>query len=880
MEKIEMDKQFTPGAIEREIYETWESTGAFTPTIDHTKKPFTIMMPPPNITGQLHSGHAMVTTYQDILARFHRMLGEPTLWLPGTDHASIATEVKILDALREEGLTKEDLGREEFLKRAWEWKETYGGTIVQQLRRMGASCDWTRERFTMDAGLNKAVTEVFVKLYEKGLIYRADRIINWCPECNTALSDAEVEYEVQTSNLWYIRYPAADGSDGVVVATTRPETMLGDTGVAVNPNDERYTHLVGKSVIMPILNRTIPVVADDYVEMEFGTGAVKMTPAHDPNDFEVAKRHNLAVLRVMNDDGSMNEAAGAFAGKSAKETRKLIVDELERLGLLVKVEPYTHNVGICYRCSHTVEPLVSLQWFVDMKPLAVGAIDAVETGKTRFIPPRFKSIYDNWMYNIRDWCISRHLWWGHRIPAYYCQACGETIVARAKPAACPKCQSTNITQDEDVLDTWFSSALWPFSTLGWPDDTEDLTYFYPTSVLVTAYDIIFFWVARMIFSGVYNMGEPPFHTVVMHGLVRDALGRKMSKSLGNGIDPLKMIDKYGADALRLSLTIGVAPGNDQRLSDDKIESARNFANKLWNASRFVSMNIPDDYIAIDDISDLPLTTADKWILTRFAETSQTVTERLQQCDLGLAAQEIHDFTWNLFCDWTIELSKPALFGDDAQAKRTALAVLLYVLDGILKLLHPFMPYITEKVYGMLPLPSKRGMLIHAEWPKPSLSFPEEAAAMDEVIAIVRAVRALRLERNVAPSKRVHIALLPAPRLAEELAHATHIFTKLAGASGVTILSDRSGAPSPAAKTVTASSEIFLPLSELIDYAQERARLAKAREAAERDIERVRSKLDNQGFLDKAPAKLVNDERAKLETLEKVLETLITQEREL
>ncbi|MDR2658213.1 MAG: valine--tRNA ligase, partial [Oscillospiraceae bacterium] len=770
-----MPKAYQPAAIESRIYPLWENGGFFKPKIDPAKKPFTIVMPPPNITGQLHMGHAMYVI-QDALTRFHRLAGDPTLWLPGTDHASIATEAKVVGALLEDGLTKDAIGREAFLKRAWEWRDEYGGHIVRQLRRLGASCDWSRERFTMDEGLNEAVIEVFCRLYEKGLIYRGDRIIQWCPKCKTSLSDIEVEYEEQASHLWFVRYPGVEGQD-VIVATTRPETMLGDTGVAVNPADPRYADLIGKHVRLPILNREIPVVADEYVEASFGTGAVKMTPAHDPNDFEVAKRHNLEILRVMNYDGTMNEHAGPYAGLTAAETRKQVVAELERLGLLVKVEPYTHNVGVCYRCGGTAEPITSLQWFVTMKPLAAPALEAVRMGETRFVPERFSQVYYNWMENIRDWCISRQLWWGHRIPAYYCDSCGTMSVARAKPGKCPSCGSTELRQDDDVLDTWFSSALWPFSTLGWPHDTDDLRYFYPTSVLVTGYDIIFFWVARMIFSSIEQMGEPPFHTVLIHGLVRDARGQKMSKSAGNGIDPLEVIDQYGADALRWALMSGVSPGNDLRYSTEKTEAARNFANKLWNAARFVKMNLGDQP---GSVYDFELDLADKWILTRYQETLRETERHFRDYDLALAAQSLYDFTWNAYCDWTIELSKPALFGGEGAARSKARAVLAFVLDGLLKMLHPIMPFITEEIYGLLPLPGKRGLLIEADWPTPdpALDFPEEAARMEGVIEIVRTVRALRLERGVAPGRKARIDLLPTGGWSETLEAAAPVFERL------------------------------------------------------------------------------------------------------
>ncbi len=685
MTGADMATRFNPQEIEQEIYEAWEKSGAFVAHREEGKKPFMIVMPPPNITGQLHMGHAMDCIMQDAPIRYHRMKGDPTLWLPGTDHAAIATEVRIVDTMRKEGLTKESIGREAFLERAWQWKKEYGGRIVTQQRRMGISCDWSRERFTMDEGCSRAVREVFVRLYEKGLIYRGNRMINWCPACRSALSDAEVEYKDQASHLWHIRYPGADGSEGVVVATTRPETMLGDTGVAVNPADERYTDLVGKKVILPLMNREIPVVADDYVEMDFGTGAVKMTPAHDPNDFEVAQRHNLDIITVTNDDGTMNENAGAYAGMDPLACRKAVVEELDKLGLLVKVEDYSHNVGFCYRHGNTpVEPRLSEQWFVKMKTLAEPAIAAVREGRTKFVPERFSKMYYNWMENIRDWCISRQLWWGHRIPVWYCDDCGEMIVSREDPACCPKCGG-KLRHDEDVLDTWFSSALWPFSTLGWPEQTEDLKYFYPTTMLVTGYDIITFWVSRMMVSGIEQMGDPPFETVLIHGLVRDELGRKMSKSLGNGVDPLEVIDQYGADALRFSLVMGVSPGNDTRYSKDKVEAARNFANKVWNASRFVLMNVSEKL----PLDPAKLETADKWILTRLEDAVRSVSEHMEDGDFGLAATRIYDFAWSEFCDWYIELSKSRLLGDDGDSKETAKAVLLFVLENLLKKQHRF-----------------------------------------------------------------------------------------------------------------------------------------------------------------------------------------------
>ena len=864
-----MEKVYNPQAIEDKLYQMWEEGGAFVAHRVPGKKPYTIVMPPPNITGQLHMGHAMDCLLQDAPTRYHRMKGDPTLWLPGTDHASIATEVKIVEQMKAEGVTKEDIGREGFLERAWKWKAEYGGRINRQQRRLGASCDWSRERFTMDEGCNEAVREVFVRLYEKGLIYRGDRIINWCPVCKTALSDAEVEYEEQASHLWHIRYPAADGGPGVVVATTRPETMLGDTGVAVNPGDERYRDLVGKRVVLPIVNKEIIVVADEYVDPEFGTGAVKMTPAHDPNDFEVAQRHGLEVLRVTNDDGTMNENAGRFAGMTSQECRKAIVEELRELGLLVKIEDYSHNVGTCYRCHQTVEPLVSRQWFVKMEPLAAPAIEAVQTGKIRFVPERFSKTYYNWMENIRDWCVSRQLWWGHRIPAWYCHGCGETIVAREAPDVCPFCGSAHLHQDEDVLDTWFSSALWPFSTLGWPHETEDLKYFYPTNMLVTGYDIIFFWVARMIFSGIEQMGEVPFDTVLIHGLVRDEKGRKMSKSLGNGVDPLEIIDQYGADALRFSLANGVSPGNDTRFSTEKVESARNFANKVWNASRFVLMNLDSR----EDIRTGELTLPDQWILSRFQKAVQEVSQHMEEGDFGLAASKIYDFAWSEFCDWYIELSKGRLTGEDEAAKRNARAVLLYVLEGLLKLLHPFMPFLTEEVYQYLP--GKEGMLILASWPqlRPEFDFAKEERQMEGLMEIIRSIRNLRSEMNVQPGKRIHVTLIPEAGWEDTLALAEPYLQRLAGAGAAELGGKDTLAAEKTVSAVCAAGEIRIPLGDLVDFAKEAARLEKEAAQLEGEINRGEGKLANQGFLAKAPAALVEQEKEKLKTNRSMLASL-------
>ena len=868
-QKLDMPKTYDPQSVESRLYEKWESEGLFMPA-EHKpegSKPFCIVMPPPNITGQLHMGHAMDNTMPDILVRYHRMLGDDTLWLPGTDHASIATEVKIILAMAKEGLTKQDLGREGFLKRAWEWKAEYGGRIERQLRRLGSSCDWSRERFTMDKGCSDAVLEVFVKLYNEGLIYRGNRIINWCPQCKTALSDAEVEFEEQASNLWYIRYPAEDGGEGVIVATTRPETMLGDTGVAVNPEDERYAHLVGKNVMLPIRNRPIPVVGDEYVEKEFGTGAVKMTPAHDPNDFEVAMRHNLAVERVMNDDGTMNEVCGKYAGMTAMECRKAIVEDLKELGLLVKIEPYTHNGGTCYRCHHTVEPLVSTQWFVRMKPLAEPAIEAVRSGKTQFVPERFDKTYFNWMENIRDWCISRQLWWGHRIPAYYCtnKQCNHMVVAKKAPEKCPECGAPMV-QDEDVLDTWFSSALWPFSTLGWPEKTEDLKRFYPNTLLVTGYDIIFFWVARMIFSGCKHMGETPFKYVLIHGLVRDAQGRKMSKSLGNGIDPIEMIDKYGADALRFSLIQSVAPGNDVRFSDEKVTAARNCANKVWNASRFALMNLDGP---ADDT--LPKGIADKWILTRLNDAIETVTMHLEQFDLAMAAQKLYDFIWSELCDWYLELAKAPLYGDDENAASATRATLKYVLVSTLKLLHPFMPFLTEEIYSYLPFTS--GSIMVSSWPKVGENFPQEAAAMQHIMDVVSAVRNLRAGMNVPPSRKAHIFIVPAEGIDGSIfTENESFFQRLASAEGVQVVA-REELPRNVVSAVCPCGEAFLPTGELVDVEKEIARLNKEIANLDNEIKRAEGKLNNPGFVGKAPANVVQAERDKLTTNKTMLEAL-------
>ncbi|MDI9519686.1 MAG: valine--tRNA ligase [Bacillota bacterium] len=876
---FEMEKTFAPQQVEEGIYRHWEESGAFQPNMNSDKAPYTIVMPPPNITGQLHMGHAMDATIQDILTRFHRMLGQPTLWLPGTDHASIATENKIVEQMKKEGVTKQDIGREGFLKRAWEWKKEYGGRITRQLRRMGASCDWSRERFTMDEGCSKAVLEVFVRLYEKGLIYRGERIINWCPHCMTALSDIEVDYEEQQSKLWQIRYPGADGGEGVVVATTRPETMLGDTGVAVNPKDERYAHLVGTSVILPLTGRTISIVADDYVDPSFGTGAVKMTPAHDPNDFEIARRHNLEILRVMNDDGTMNEAAGPeYAGMQAKDCRKLVLKHLQEQGYLVKTEDYTHNVGSCSRCKTTVEPLISKQWFLEMPPLAKPAIDAVRDGRIRFEPERFSKTYFNWMENIRDWCISRQLWWGHRIPAWYCQSCGKTIVSRETPDTCPDCGSSQLKQDEDVLDTWFSSALWPFSTLGWPDKTPDLQRFYPTNTLVTGYDIIFFWVSRMIFSGLEHMGDIPFDTVLIHGIVRDEQGRKMSKSLNNGVDPLELIDTYGADALRFSLVQGVAPGADTRVSTERSEAARNFANKVWNASRFVLMNLDGQKEEIDLHS---LQAPEKWILSRLNRVIRTMTAHLNGNDLGLAAQEIYDFAWNEFCDWYIELSKGDLFDGTPERKRQTRAVLFTVLSSLLRLLHPFMPFLTEIIYKALPGQADLSCML-ADWPeaKEEWDFEEEEQQMEGVMDLIRAIRVVRQELKVQPGHKARVLLRAKEGWASKLDGAEPYFQRLAGAQSLTVLSAGEAVNEKTVSAIGLIGEALMPLGDLVDIEKEIARLNKEAENMKKEIARGEGKLANEGFVKKAPPALVEAEKAKIEQNKGILSTLTQRIEEL
>jgi valyl-tRNA synthetase len=856
-----LDKTYDPSQVEDRIYRMWMEKGYFRAKVDWNKEPFCIVIPPPNITGELHMGHALNNTLQDILVRWRRMQGYVTLWLPGTDHASIATEVKIVEKLAEEGLTKNDLGREEFLRRAWQWKEQYGGRITQQLKKLGSSLDWSRERFTMDEGCSRAVVEVFVRLYKKGLIYRGDRIINWCPDCRTALSDAEVEHEEEQGNLWYIRYPIKDSDESIMVATTRPETMLGDTAVAVHPEDERYRHLIGKMAILPIMNREIPIIADEYVEREFGTGAVKITPAHDPNDFDVAARHDLPWICVIDEKGVMNHNAGKYEGMDRYEARKAIVEELKSLGLLEKTESLKHNVGHCYRCGTVVEPIISKQWFVKMKPLAEPAIKAVKEGKIKFVPERFEKIYFNWMENIRDWCISRQLWWGHRIPAYYCQDCGETMVERSMPEKCSSCGSTNLKQDEDVLDTWFSSALWPFSTLGWPDETEDLKYFYPTSVLVTGYDIIFFWVARMIFSGLEHVGEIPFKYVLIHGIVRDSEGRKMSKSLGNGIDPLKVIERYGADALRLTLVTGNSPGNDMRFYWERVEANRNFCNKLWNAARFILMNMQNS--GIDKPRKGKLELPDRWIISRYNRVVKEVTDNLEKFELGIAVQKLYDFIWDEFCDWYIELAKPGLYSQDPGLKESKLYTLTYVLVNTLKLLHPFMPFITEEIWQHLPTRESDSIMI-SSWPKVNEEEidAETEEQMAAVMDAIRSIRNIRAEMEVPPSRRAKVILVVNDDWRDIFEESKVYFERLAWASEVVLKSDKGGIPSNAVSAVTDKAQIFMPLEDLVDFEKEMERLLKEKANLEKELARVEGKLSNRNFVEKAPPAVVEEERKK------------------
>ena len=851
----ELAKQYDPKDVEDRIYKMWLDGKYFHAKCEEGKDTYTIVIPPPNITGQLHMGHALDNTLQDILIRFKRMQGFDTLWLPGTDHASIATEAKIVEAMKKEGITKEDIGREGFLERAWEWKRQYGGRIIEQLKKLGSSCDWDRERFTLDEGCNKAVREVFVNLYEKGLIYRGERIINWCPHCKTSISDAEVEYEEQAGHFWHLRYPFVDGSGYLELATTRPETLLGDTAVAVNPNDERYKDLIGKELDLPIVHRKIPVVADDYVEMDFGTGVVKITPAHDPNDFEVGLRHNLPVICVMTDDAKITDDYPKYAGMDRYEARKAIVADLEAEGALVKVEDYTHNVGTCYRCGTTVEPAVSKQWFVKMKPLATPAIDAVKNGETKFVPQRFEKVYFHWLEIIRDWCISRQLWWGHRIPAWYCEECGEITVSREDAHKCAHCGSEKIVQDPDTLDTWFSSALWPFSTLGWPDNTEDLKHYYPTNTLVTGYDIIPFWVMRMMFSGLEHTGEVPFDTVLIHGLVRDSQGRKMSKSLGNGVDPLEVIDTYGADALRFSLATGNSPGNDMRYIPERVEASRNFANKIWNAARFIMMNLDSGKVLPIDVNALAL--EDKWIISKYNTLVRDVTENLDRFELGLAVQKLYDFIWDVFCDWYIEICKSRLNGEDETAKNTARSVLVYVFTNTLALLHPFMPFITEEIWQSLPHGESQSLMV-TEWPKfrEEFNFSEQEAEFEKIMLVIKAIRNRRAEMNVPPSKKAKVCIQT--NFADTFSTGTSYICRLASASEVEI-GDNFDAEG-AVRVVTDAATVYMPMKELVDIDGEIARLNKDLQKAIVDKEFFEKKLNNAGFVAKAPAAVIEQQR--------------------
>jgi len=869
----EINKTYNPKEVEDRLYNTWVEKGYFTPQPDDSKEPFTIVIPPPNVTGQLHMGHALDETLQDILIRYKRMAGYNALWVPGTDHAGIATQIKVEEVLRkEEGKTRYDLGREKFIEKVWDWKKLYGGRIINQLKKLGSSCDWSRERFTMDEGCSKAVKEVFVNLYEKGLIYQGSRIINWCPSCITALSDAEVEHAEQAGHFWHIKYPVKGTDDFVVIATTRPETLFGDTAVAVNPEDERYKDIIGKTLLLPLTDREIPVIADEYVDKEFGTGCVKITPAHDPNDFEVGMRHNLEQIKVLNDDATMNAYAGKYKGLDRYECRKQMIADLDAMGLLVKIEDHSHNVGQCYRCGTTVEPIISKQWFVKMAPLAKPAIDAVKNKDTEFVPEHFEKVYFHWLENIRDWCISRQLWWGHRIPAFYCDDCGEMIVTKEDHAVCPKCKK-EMRQDPDTLDTWFSSALWPFSTLGWPDKTKDLEYFYPTNVLVTGYDIIPFWVMRMMFSGLEHTGEVPFKHVFIHGLVRDSQGRKMSKSLGNGVDPLEVIDEFGADALRFTLATGNSPGNDMRYSNERVTASRNFANKIWNASRFVQMNLTIDTLKVPAATELAL--EDKWILDKYNNLVGEVTDNLDNFELGVAVAKLYDFIWDEFCDWYIELVKPRLYDTENASNKTAQYVLSYVLSNTLKLLHPFMPFITEEIW--LSLPHEGESIVISEWPKKreDLMFATESAQMEMIKDALRAVRNKRAEMNIPPSKKASMFIVTDHK--ELFTNGAVFFEKLASASNVTVQNDKSGIDENAVAVIVNGAQFFMPMGELVDFEKEIARLEEEKKHLLSEIKRVDGKLSNKGFVDKAPAHVVEEERAKGEKyramLEKVEESL-------
>ena len=871
-EKKNLATTYNPKEFEERIYKNWEENKYFTPVIDKSKKPFSIVMPPPNITGKLHLGHALDNTLQDMLIRFKRMQGYCTLWLPGQDHASIATEVKVENELLKEGLVKKEMGREAFLEKVWEWADEYRGTIRTQLKKMGVSCDFSREAFTMDENLNKAVRTVFVKLYKEGLIYQGNRITNWCPKCSTALSDAEIEYEEQEGFFWHINYPLADGSGYLEIATTRPETLLGDTAVAVNPNDDRFKHLIGKTLKLPLTDREIPIVADDYVDIEFGTGAVKITPAHDPNDFQVGLRHNLPQIRVMDDHGVINELGGKYQGLDRYEARKQMVKDLEDLGLLVKVKPHTHNVGTHDRCGTVIEPIISKQWYVKMESLAKPAIEVVKNNETKFVPERFDKIYFNWMENIQDWCISRQLWWGHRIPVWYCDDCREIIVEVDAPEVCPKCGSKHMHQDEDVLDTWFSSALWPFSTLGWPNKTEDLEYFYPTNVLVTGYDIIFFWVARMIFSGIHNMDKTPFDTVLIHGIIRDSQGRKMSKSLGNGVDPLEVIDEYGADALRFMLVTGNSPGNDIRYIPERVEAARNFANKMWNASRFVMMNLDNEIMKkYEDCKEYSL--ADKWILSRMNTLVSEVTENMEKYELGIALQKVYDFMWTEFCDWYIELVKGVLYGEDEKAKGIVYNVLNKVLQTGLKLLHPVMPFITEEIYTTL---TDGESIVVSNWPEFNEALRNDKAEkdMDFIIEAIKGLRNVRAEMNVPPSRKAKVIAHTTNEAKEAFTSGVNYIEKLASASEVVFIDDKNEVPENAVSLVVKGGELFMPLLDLVDKEKELERLNKEKKKLEGEVERIDKKLSNQGFVSKAPQAVIDGEKEKREKYQEMLNAVL------
>lgn len=867
-----LEKTYNPKEIEPKLYEKWCENKYFHAEVDRSKKPFTTVMPPPNITGKLHMGHAFDNTLQDILIRYKRMQGYNALWIPGTDHAAIATEVKVTEQLKAEGIDKKELGREKFLERTWQWKDEYAGTIEGQLKKLGVSCDWDRERFTMDEGCSKAVEEVFIKLYEEGYIYKGSRIVNWCPVCKTALSDAEVDHEEQAGHFWHIKYPIVGTDRFLEIATTRPETMLGDTAIAVHPDDERYKDIVGKNVLLPLVNREIPIVADYYVDKEFGTGAVKITPAHDPNDFEVGKRHNLPEINIMNDDATINELGGKYAGMERYEARKAIVSDLEEQGFLVKVEDHSHNVGTHERCGTTVEPLVKQQWFVRMEELAKPAIEAISNGDLKLIPERMNKTYMNWLSNIRDWCVSRQIWWGHRIPAYYCQECGKVVVAREMPEVCPDCGCTHFVQDEDTLDTWFSSALWPFSTLGWPEKTEDLDYFYPTDVLVTGYDIIFFWVIRMVFSGYAYTGKAPFHTVLFHGLIRDSQGRKMSKSLGNGIDPLEIIEKYGADALRITLVTGNAPGNDMRFYDERVEANRNFANKVWNASRFILMNMEGKEITVPNESDL--SAVDQWIISKMNTLTKDVTENMDKFELGIAVQKVYDFIWDEFCDWYIELAKYRIYHaeENPAAANSALYTLKTVLGDVLKLLHPFMPFVTEEIYGAL-VPEEESLMM-SSWPeyKESSCYPEAENIVDHMKEIIRGVRNVRAEMNVAPSRKAKTYIVcENENLCQGFEEIKESSMPLMSANEIQIQSDKSGIAEDAVSVVVADAVVYLPMEELVDFEQELERLTKEEARLTKELARVNGMLNNEKFISKAPEAKINEERAKLEKYTQMME---------